>query len=40
MREQHLSYREAVRKYGLGNIQFGGARAMLQLWERIYLEEG
>ena len=40
MREQHLSYREAVRKYGLGNEQFGGARAMLQRWERIYLEEG
>ena len=40
MREQHLSYREAVRKYGLGNVQFGGARAMLQRWERIYLEEG
>ena len=40
MREHHLSYHEAVRKYGLGNAQFGGVRAMLQRWERIYLEEG
>ena len=40
MRDHHLSYHEAVRKYGLGNAQFGGVRAMLQRWERIYLEEG
>ena len=40
MREHRMSYREAVRKYELGNDQTGGARAMLQRWERIYLEEG
>ena len=40
MREHRLSYHEAVRKYELGNAQTGGARAMLQRWERIYLEEG
>ena len=40
MREHQLSYCETVRKYGLGNPDTGGARAMLQRWERIYLEEG
>ncbi|MBS7360208.1 MAG: helix-turn-helix domain-containing protein [Oscillospiraceae bacterium] len=35
-----MSYSETVRKYELGNEQTGGARAMLQRWERIYLEEG
>lgn len=40
MREHHLNYHETVRKYGLGNDQTGGARLMLQRWERIYLEEG
>lgn len=40
MREHHLSYNETVNKYELGNAQFGGARAMIQRWERIYLEEG
>ena len=40
MRERHLSYHETVRKYELGNDQTGGARLMLQRWERIYLEEG
>ena len=40
MREHRLSYHEAVRKYELGNDQTGGARAMLQRWERIFLEEG
>lgn len=40
MREHHLSYHETVRKYELGNEQTGGARLMLQRWERIYLEEG
>ena len=40
MREHHLSYHETVRKYELGNDQQGGARLMLQRWERIYLEEG
>ncbi len=40
MREHGLSYRETVRKYELGDNQFGGARQMLQRWERIYLTEG
>ncbi|MCH5304438.1 MAG: helix-turn-helix domain-containing protein [Ruminococcus sp.] len=40
MREHHLNYHETVRKYELGNDQTGGARMMLQRWERIYLEEG
>ncbi len=40
MREHLLSYHETVRKYELGNDQTGGARLMLQRWERIYLEEG
>ena len=40
MLEHHLSYHETVRKYELGNDQTGGARLMLQRWERIYLEEG
>ena len=40
MREHHLSYHETVRKYELGNDKTGGARNMLQRWERIYLEEG
>lgn len=40
MREHGLGYHETVRKYELGNDQTGGARAMLQRWERTYLEEG
>lgn len=40
MREKRLSYSETVRKYQLGNHRNGGARLMLQRWERIYLEEG
>ena len=40
MREHRLSYSETVRKYALGKTQTGGARAMVQRWERIYLEEG
>ena len=40
MREHRLSYHETVRKYELGNDQTGGARSMLQRWERIILEEG
>ena len=40
MREHHLSYHETVRKYKLGNEQSGGARRMLQRWDRIFLEEG
>ena len=40
MREHRLSYCETVRKYALGPVETGGARDMLQRWERIYLEEG
>ena len=40
MREHHLNYHETVRKYELGNDQTGGARLMIQRWERIFLEEG
>ena len=40
MREHRLSYHETVRKYELGNDQAGGARLMVQRWERIFLEEG
>ena len=40
MRENHLSYKEAVRRYDLGKVDSGGARQMLQRWERKYLEEG
>lgn len=40
MREHRLSYSETVRKYSLGTVETGGARAMLQRWERIFLEEG
>ena len=40
MREHCLSYYETVRKYNLGNDRQGGARLMLQRWERKYLEEG
>ena len=40
MREHRLGYCETVRKYGLGPVETGGARAMLQRWERIFLEEG
>ena len=40
MREHHLSYHETVRKYEIGNDKTGGARQMLQRWERIFLEEG
>jgi hypothetical protein len=34
MRENQLSYREAMRKYGIGG------KVLIQKWERIYLEEG
>ena len=34
IRENHLSYREAIRKYGIGG------KMSIQQWERIYLEEG
>ena len=40
MREHRLGYCETVRKYDLGPVETGGARAMLQRWERIFLEEG
>ena len=40
MRENHLSYHETVRKFGLGNPDCGGVRQMIKKWERIYLEEG
>ena len=40
MREHRLSYSETVRKYSLGPVETGGARDMLQRWERIFLEEG
>ncbi|MBR2312448.1 MAG: helix-turn-helix domain-containing protein, partial [Clostridia bacterium] len=40
MREHRLNYHEIVRKYELGNDQTGGARSMVQRWERIFLEEG
>ena len=34
IRKNHLSYREAMRKYGIGG------KMSIQQWERIYLEEG
>ena len=40
MREHRLNYHETVRKYELGSDKTGGARAMLQRWERIFFEEG
>ena len=40
MRDHRLSYSETVRKHNLGPVESGGARAMLQRWERIFLEEG
>ena len=40
MRDHRLSYSETVRKCNLGPVESGGARAMLQRWERIFLEEG
>ena len=40
MREHRLGYCETVRKYNLGSVRSGAAIAMVQRWERIYLEEG
>ena len=40
MREHRLSYHKTVRKYELGNDKQGGARLMLQRWERIFWEKG
>jgi transposase len=34
VRENHLSYGEAMKKYGIGG------KMSIQRWERIYLEEG
>jgi transposase len=34
VRKNHLSYSEAMRKYGIGG------KMSIQRWERIYLEEG
>jgi transposase len=34
LRKNHLSYSEAMRKYGIGG------KNVIQQWERIYLEEG
>jgi transposase len=34
VRENHLSYQEAMRKYGISG------KMSVQKWERIYLEEG
>ena len=34
IRKNHLSYSEAMRKYGIGG------KMSIQKWERIYLEEG
>ena len=34
IRKNHLSYREAMRQYGIGG------KMSIQRWERIYLEEG
>ena len=39
-REHRLSYHKTVRKYELGNDKQGGARLMLQRWERIFWEKG
>jgi transposase len=34
IRKNHISYREAMRRYGIGG------KMSIQQWERIYLEEG
>lgn len=39
IREHHLSYRETVREYELGNGKSGAGVETVQKWERIYLEE-
>ncbi len=38
MREHHLAYKEAARKYGLS--ESGSSITTIQRWERIFLEEG
>ena len=40
MREHRMGYCETVRKYDLGSVRSGASIAMLQRWERVYLEEG
>ncbi len=40
MREHHLSYSETARKYLCENGKESCFRSRLQLWERIFLEEG
>ena len=41
MRENHLSYRETVRKYwGVTRKQEDNFKNCVKKWERIYLEEG
>lgn len=41
MREHHLCYNEVVRKYwDISKGQEHNYRKQVQLWERIYLEEG
>ena len=40
IREERLTYHDAVRRLGLGDPEVGGNRHMLKRWERIYLEEG
>jgi transposase-like protein len=40
LRKEELSYCEIVRRFELGKPGVGGYIAMVQRWERIYLEEG
>ena len=40
MRENHLGYRETVRKYWGDNIQESNYMQRIVKWERIFLEEG
>jgi transposase-like protein len=40
MLKEKLSYRETIRLFDLGKQGCGGSFAMLQRWERAYLEEG
>ena len=40
MREHHLGYCEAARKYDVGDPRKGSSVHILQRWERIFLEEG
>ena len=40
MREHQMGYRETARKYELVRHSESSAAAMVQRWERIYLEEG